>query len=391
MFGDIMAHNVKNDVIKWRRHLHEIPEVGFDLDNTVKFVTSKLEEFGIEYQTNIGCKSSIVAIINPDKKGKTIALRADMDALPVEEKTGLPFASKNGCMHACGHDAHTAMLLGTAKILNDNREKLNGRVKLIFQPAEELGIGSKGICEAGALKDVDEIIGLHVGNIAAGNKTGELYFSTGSIMATMDKFTMKIVGKGAHGGYPSLSVDPVVIAAHVILSLQNIISREIDGTEPGVISIGVVKSGSAFNVIPSETWIEGTVRAVNKETREFLYKRIGEIGKGVAKAFRADAEYEFFFQPPPVVNDKELSIRLIKTAKSLYPDSVHMIEKPSMGGEDFAWYMEEVPGSFFLLQCPMKIDDKIWSHHNPKFALDEDQFEKGIAVMSQFVMDEIGK
>ncbi len=377
------------EVIEWRRYLHKNPEIGFDLDNTVKYVCEQLDKMGIPYNVNVGSKSSIIAEIDGANEGKTVAVRADMDALPIEENTGLEFESKNGCMHACGHDAHTAMLLGVAKLLNSKKDKIKGKVKLIFQPAEELGTGSKGICEAGVLKDVDEIVGLHCGNIAGAGVAGEMYFSRGSMMATMDKFSIKVIGKGAHGAYPSLSKDPIVIGAEIVSGIQNIISREIEGTEPAIITIGKFHSGTAFNIIPGEAIIEGTSRTVTKETRDFVYRRIGEVAKGIAKAFRADAEYEFFFQPPPVVNDYDVASRLIESAKKLYPDSVKEMTKPSMGGEDFAWYMEEVPGAFFLLQNPMEIDGKIWAHHNPKFALDEKQFEKGIAVVVQFVMDEL--
>lgn len=382
------VEKIEQEMISWREYLHENAEVGFDLPNTVAFVCKKLDEFGIPYQKDVGSPCSVVGMINGDKEGKTIAIRADMDALPVEEKTGLSFAAKNGNMHACGHDAHTAILLGTAKVIQENRNSLNGRVKLIFQPAEELGTGSKGICEAGALKDVDEIIGLHVGRMDDA-PNGTLIFSEGSMLACMDKFTLKIIGIGAHGSQPESSVDPITIGAQIVSAIQNIRSRELDSREPGVITIGSFHAGSAFNIIPQEAFIEGTVRAVNQETREFIAKRIGEVAESVAKGLRAKTEYEFFFQPPPLVNTKEVTDRLIESAKKLFPDKIKMQEKPVMGGEDFAWYLEEVPGAFVFLQNPMEIEGRTWPHHNCRFALDESAFKNGVALFVQYVIDQL--
>lgn len=381
------AKKVLDEVIKNRRYLHENPEVGFDLSNTITFVKEKLDEYGIEYRTDIG-KSAVIGYINPNK-GHTIALRADMDGLPVAEETGLEFQSKNGKMHACGHDAHTSMLLGVAKVLKQNEDKINGTVKLIFQPAEELGTGSKFLCEDGVMNDVDEIIGLHVGNISSEGSVGDLVFARGSMMACMDKFTIKVKGTGAHGAYPQASKDPVVIGAYIVTAIQEILSREIAATEPGVITIGVFKSGSAFNIIPNEAYLEGTVRAVTNENREFIQNRIKEVSEGIAKTFRANVEYEYFWQPPPVVNDEKIAGKLIDYAKELYPENVKELKKPVMGGEDFAWYLAEKPGAFFLLHNPLEIDGKCWAHHNSRFALEESEFEKGMAVMIAYVMNEL--
>ena len=381
------AKKVLDEVIKNRRYLHENPEVGFDLSNTITFVKEKLDEYGIKYRTDIG-KSAVIGYINPNK-GHTIALRADMDGLPVVEETGLEFQSNNGKMHACGHDAHTSMLLGVAKVLKQNEDKINGTVKLIFQPAEELGTGSKFLCEDGVMNDVDEIIGLHVGNISSEGSVGDLVFARGSMMACMDKFTIKVKGTGAHGAYPQASKDPVVIGAYIVTAIQEILSREIAATEPGVITIGVFKSGSAFNIIPNEAYLEGTVRAVTNENREFIQNRIKEVSEGIAKTFRANVEYEYFWQPPPVVNDEKIAGKLIDYAKELYPENVKELKKPVMGGEDFAWYLAEKPGAFFLLHNPLEIDGKCWPHHNSRFALDESVFERGMAVMIAYVLKEL--
>ncbi|MGI6756270.1 MAG: M20 metallopeptidase family protein [Atopobiaceae bacterium] len=380
---------VMPDVVSWRRHLHENPEVGFELTNTLDFVAQRLEEMGVEHEVHRD-KSYIVGWINKDASGKTVALRADMDALPVEEDTGLTFSSKvPGKMHACGHDAHTAMLLGTAKVLSEHKDELKGRVKLIFQPAEELGTGAHKVCEDGVLKDVDEIVGLHVGNISEEAKPGQLVFSLGPMMATMDKFSLKVVGKGAHGSTPHASVDPVMVAAEIITSLQSIISREKDPRNPAVISVGKVRGGSAFNIIPDTVEMEGTTRTLTNEDRDFIEKRIGEVAEGVAHALRADIVYEFFRQPPPVINDEAVAKRLVAVGQDLYPDDTLMMSRPVMGGEDFAWYLQEVPGAFFLLCNPLEVQGALWPQHSCHFAINEDVLNRGIEVMSEFVSREL--
>ncbi|MGI5087971.1 amidohydrolase, partial [Treponema denticola] len=344
----------------------------------------------IKYDRN-AAKSAVIGYIHGAEKGDVIALRADMDALPVCEATGLDFASKNSFMHACGHDAHTSILLGAAKVLNDLKGSFKGTVKLIFQPAEELGTGSVDICEKGILDDVKEIIGLHVGCISDEAKPGEFLFSKGSMMACMDKFSIKVKGVGAHGAYPSLSVDPVVIGSHIVVAIQEILGREVHPTEPAVITVGQFHSGSAFNIIPPEAYLEGTVRAVTNETRELIAKRIEEVASNIAKAFRGSIEYQFFRQPPPLINDAKVTDKAMGAAKELFPNDVKLMQRPVMGGEDFAWYLEKVPGSFIFLSTPSPIEGKVWPHHNPKFALDESQFYKGTALFVAYVMQELGK
>lgn len=380
---------VMSDVIKWRRHLHENPEVGFDLPNTLKFVDEKLTEMNVEHEVN-NEKAYIVAWLNKDKEGKTLGVRADMDALPVKEESEVEFISKTeGKMHACGHDAHTSMLLGVVKVLSDMKDTLNGRVKFIFQPAEELGTGAKVVCDDGFMKDVDEIIGLHVGNLSEEATPGDLVFSRGPMLATMDRFKIKVNGKGAHGSTPQDSIDPITISAYIITSLQTIISREKDPRDPAVVTIGMLHSGSAFNIIPETAEIEGTVRVLTNKDRDFVEKRIGEIAEGVAKSFRANIDYEYMRQPPPVVNTPEVADKLIKISKELYPENTVIMSRPVMGGEDFAWYLQEKPGSFFFLMNPLKCQGKFWPHHNPHFSLDEQYFNRGMEVMARFVIDEL--
>ena len=237
---------IEKDIISWRRDLHKMPELGLELPNTSKYIQERLSEMGVEYYTLVK-GNAIVGIIKGSKEGKTIALRADMDALPIKEETGLSFASDNGCMHACGHDAHSSMLLGAAKVLNDNRDRLNGNVKLFFQPGEEYPGGALPMIEEGAMENpkVDAVLGLHNGSISKDVAKGKIGVSYGPMMASMDRIFIKIKGQGSHGAYPELSVDPISTAAEVISALQRIVSREIKAIDPVVLSITRIEIGTA--------------------------------------------------------------------------------------------------------------------------------------------------
>lgn len=385
-----LAEEVQEQVVQWRRDLHQIPEPGIELPQTFEYVTGVLDQLGIEYKTGVGIKYGIVGIIRGAKEGKTIALRADMDALPVIEETGLEFASKNNSMHACGHDAHTAILLGSAKILNENRENLSGNVVLIFQPGEEVSAGAKPMVEAGVLDNpkVDAILGMHVGGITNGLKNGSIGVCMGSMMACLDGFKLKVIGKGSHGAYPDHSIDPITISSYIVTAVQEIISREITPTDPGVITIGKFHGGNTYNVIPNEVEIEGTARAVNHETRAYLAKRIGEVAENLAKGFRANVEYEYRYGAPPLINDRDFTEFVEKSAHSIFPEEqIHRLEKPVMGGEDFAEYLQKVPGTFVFMQNMLPIDGVEYPHHNPRFALDESKFEVAISLMVKVVED----
>jgi amidohydrolase len=383
-----LSQDVSNQVIEWRRFLHQIPEIGQYLPNTSKYVCEQLDKMGIEYKTGVGLESAIVATIHGKGEGRCIALRADMDALPVKEETGLTFASTNGYMHGCGHDAHTAILLGTIKALNQIKEHFNGKIKFLFQPAEEISAGAAPMIDGGALDGVDAIVGLHVGDISNEVGEGNALLNTGSMMACLDRFTLTVKGIGSHGAYPHLSKDPVVMSAHIITALQEIISRELDPVDPGVLTIGVVRGGSAYNVIPGEVFIEGTARAVNHKTREYIANRIGEVAQSIAKGFRSEVEYEYFHGAPPLVNDEKFTLKVFESAKkAIGEDKVHLIQKPVMGGEDFAFYLEKVPGTFIFLSTPLAIDGVQYPHHNCKFAINEEYFESGVAIFIQSALD----
>lgn len=388
---EILSEVKKNEekIISWRRDLHQIPELGLDLPKTTQYIKEALDEIGIEYHTLVD-GNAVVGIINGEQEGKTIALRADTDGLPIKEETGLAFASTNGCMHACGHDGHTAMLLGAAKILNDNKDMLKGNVKLLFQPGEEYPGGALPMIEEGALENpkVDAIIGLHNGTISKDVVKGKIGVSYGPLMASMDRILIKIKGKGAHGAYPELSVDPITISAELITALQTIISREIRAVEPAVLSICRIQGGFNQNIIPDEVELEGTVRTVNNETRQRIAQRIEEITKGITLGMRADYEVIYDFKYPPLINSEEFTKFFVESArKIILEEDIMEIKNPVMGGEDMAYFLEKVPGTFFFLSNPREIEGVVYPHHNSKFDIDENLFYKGTALFVQGVVD----
>ena len=387
-----LAKGVEQNVIRWRRHLHTIPEPGIDVPETANYVCGVLDELGIQYKRGVGLPDAIVGTIVGKQPGKTIALRADMDALPVVEETGLDFASTNGNMHACGHDAHTSILLGAAQVLNENKESFNGTIKLLFQPGEEISKGAEPMIEDGALEGVDYILGMHVGNISGESAPGEVLVNTGSMMACLDNFNATITGVGSHGAYPHESIDPISATGYVLTALQEIISREINPVDPGVITIGKVQAGTAYNVIPGKSYLEGTARAVNQKSREYLARRIGEVIEGVSSAFRCKVDYTYNFEAPPLVNDEKVALSVFESAKKVIdPARVKIMKNPVMGGEDFACYLEKVPGNFLFMANPLPIDGEIYPHHNSRFALDEKYFVDGVAIFVQSTLDLLEK
>ncbi|RXG65329.1 amidohydrolase [Candidatus Atribacteria bacterium 1244-E10-H5-B2] len=384
---------MQDQLISWRRDLHQIPEVGLELPKTSAYVAEKLSEMGIEYQENIGV-SGIVGLIKGKEDGKTIAIRADMDGLAIVEETGLPFASTNGNMHACGHDAHTAMLLGAAKILNENKDKLKGNIKLIFQAGEEGPGGAKPMIDDGAMENpkVDAVLGLHIGIIFKEIGTGEVGVAYGNLMACLDRFEIKVIGKGCHGAMPDTGVDPIVISAEIINALQTIISREIKPTEPAVITIGQINGGRSYNIIPDSVEIIGTARAISQAVREKIASRMEEIVANVTKGMRGDYEFTYTYGYPPLVNDAEFTKGFAETAKKVVgKENVVEIARPTMGGEDMAYFLEKAPGTFFFLGGGNEAKGIVAPHHNSKFDVDEDVFWKGTTLLAQGAVDWLAK
>lgn len=374
---------LQSELVAMRRELHQIPEVGSYLPETKNYVMNKLNEYGIPFVEN-KTDSGLCATITGGKPGKTIALRADMDALPIQEANDVDYISKkDGSMHACGHDTHMTMLLGAAKVLNENKENIPGTVKLIFQTDEESSRGAERVIAEGHLNGVDAIFGTHIGTIISKDiPSGSVICTPGCCMASFDKFVIKVKGNGCHGSTPEKGVDPINIASHIVTNLQEIIAREISAVKPAVLTIGHIEAGYAYNAIPSEALIEGTIRAVEEDVRQQLAKRIGEISKATAETFRGEVEYEMIWGAPPVINNPEMAKLAIDCAREIVGDDkvIDHVEAPNMGGEDFAYYVNEVPGAFMFLSSSNQEKHTDVPHHNPLFNVDEDVFWVGSAV-----------
>ncbi|MFO7815953.1 MAG: amidohydrolase [Halanaerobiales bacterium] len=371
------ADNLQEELVKWRRLFHKNPELAFNETATSDFIIAKLEEFGIEYKRM--CNTGIVGLIKGDKKGKTLAIRADIDGLAVKEKNNVNYKSQNeGVMHACGHDGHTSILLGTAKVLSEMKKEIKGNLKLIFQPAEEGPGGAKPMIEQGVLEnpEVDYIIGLHINPEIRSGKVG---IKKGKILAAPDYFKIKVKGKGSHGARPEDGIDPITIGSQIIVALHQIKSREIEALKPLVISFGSFHSGDAFNAIPEEAVIKGTVRSFDNELRTKVKNRIHEIIENITNTYRADYDYEYNFVYPPGYNDPELTIVMGEVVKEkLGEENLYEIPKPSMGGDDFAYFSQKVPGTYMRLGTQNKEKGIVNSLHSPYFNLDEEILKQGV-------------
>lgn len=374
------AESIKDDIVSYRRTIHNNPEVGDKLPKTKAYVMDKLREMGYE-PTEI-CESGIVATIQGNKPGKTFLLRADMDALPMKEETEFDFKSTNGCMHSCGHDMHTSMLLGAAKLLKQNQDQIEGTVKLVFQPDEEGFTGAKKMIKAGVLENpnVDAAMAMHV---HSGTPSNVVLYGLGTSIAGCNRFRIVVKGTGCHGALPETGVDPINIAAHIYLSLQEIISREISSTKPAVLTIGKFAGGDAPNIIPEEVAMEGTIRSLDKEVGEFIFNRMNEIVTSTAKMFRGKAELIELSSVPPLANDTDLANELGNYVKDLVGEkAVVSFEGGGMGSEDFASYSYEVPSVYFMLGAGTKQENPLYGlpMHNNKVVFNEDIMVTGAAM-----------
>lgn len=374
------AKLIKDDLIKYRRTIHSNPEVGQELPKTKAYVIDRLKEMG--YEPEEICESGIVATISGNKEGKVFLLRADMDALPMQEATECNFKSNNGCMHSCGHDMHTAMLLGAAKLLKQNQDKIEGTIKLVFQPDEEGFTGAKKMIEAGVLENpkVDAAMAMHVNS---GTPSNLVLCGLGPIIAGCNRFRIVVKGSGCHGAMPELGVDPINIAAHIYISLQEIISREISATQSAVVTIGKFVGGEAPNIIPSEVVMEGTIRSLNKEIGEFIFNRINDIVTSTAKMFRGEAELIELSSVPPLTNDTNLANEVTSYLRELLGEkSVVVFEGGGMGSEDFASYSYKVPSIYLMLGAGIKQENPLYGEamHNEKVVFNEDILVTGAAM-----------
>ena len=374
------AKLIKEDLINYRRTIHSNPEVGAELPKTKAYVIGKLKEFG--YDPKEICESGIVATIEGKKPGKTFLLRADMDALPVTEATECDFKSTNGCMHACGHDMHTTMLLGAAKLLKENQDEIEGTVKLVFQPDEEGFTGAKKMIAAGVLENpkVDAALAMHV---HSGTPSNIVLCGLGTSIAGCNRFRIVVKGTGCHGAMPELGVDPINIAAHIYLSLQEIISREISATKSAVVTIGKFVGGDAPNIIPNQVIMEGTIRSLDKEMGEFIFNRMNDIVVSTGKMFRGEAELIELSSVPPLANDNDLAKELTSYMKELIGEkAVVLFEGGGMGSEDFASYSYEVPSVYIMLGAGTKQENPLYGEpmHNEKVVFNEDILVTGAAI-----------
>ena len=401
---DDLANKVESDVIKWRHHFHEFPELSNREFKTAEYVAKYLTELGLNVQTGVA-KTGVVAILDSGKPGPVVALRADMDGLPVKEQNDLAYRSQqigeyNGkevpVMHACGHDTHMAMLMGAAKVLTEIKSELKGKVKFIFQPAEEgAPAGEKGgaeiMVEEGVLHnpDVDAIFGLH---ISANTDVGKLRYNSGGTMAAVDPFKIVINGKQAHGAYPWKSVDPVVTAAQMIMSIQTIVSRELKLIDDAaVVSVGSIHGGNRSNIIPSEVEMVGTIRTLNKAAREHIYEALPRKVKAIAESMGAEAELtlplDYYY--PITYNDPELTQAMLPTMQRTAGAENTLLSKPVTGAEDFSFYQEKVPGLYVWLGGkPLDVsEEESPAHHTPEFYVDDSGMKLGVKLLTNFTLD----
>jgi len=379
------AQTINAEVIVHRRHIHQHPEICDELPNTTHYVIEQLEALG--YEPKEICKSGIVATIGK-KQGKTILIRADMDALPVKEETDLPFRATNGYMHACGHDLHTAMLLGVAKLLKTHEHELEGTVKLMFQPAEEILKGGKMMVEAGVLENpkVDAALATHVMSHSDPHPPNKLLVTVGVAAASSDIFRITVQGVGCHGAMPDTGVDPINVGCHIVLNLQTLNARENEPSEVLIITIGKFAGGNASNVIPDLVVLEGTIRTFNGTVRSMAKKRLEEIAVQTATLFRATAKVEFLYGAPPLVTDNEFIQEITQYVKKALPEEqVSYYDRPLTGSEDFAYIAEQVPAAFFMITAGTQLNP--YPQHHPKVDFREDVMPTGIAAMTQAAIE----
>nr|WP_191275478.1 amidohydrolase [Neobacillus kokaensis] len=367
---------VFQDVTKWRRYLHQHPELSFQEYNTAQFVYDILEGFG-GLELSRPTKTSVVARLKGEKPGKVIALRADMDALPIKEETALPFASEmDGVMHACGHDGHTAMLLGAAKILKEFKSSLSGEVVFIFQHAEELPPGgAQELVTAGVLNGVHQVAGIH---LMSTYPYGTINIRKGAISSASDIFTIIVQGKGGHASTPELSIDPLAAGAQIVTGLHHIVSRSVRPLNSAVISVTRFHGGDAVNVIPDTVEIGGSVRTLDKETRELIKNRISEVAEGIAKAHGAEVKVEYTYGYDSVINNDELTDEIVSMIEEYFPDRKLQWIDPMLGGEDFSAYSNTKPGCFVFIGAGNEEKGIVYPHHHPKFDVDEASMKDGL-------------
>lgn len=394
------VENIESKVIDWRHYFHQNPELSNREFNTAKKIAEHLRSLGMAVQTEIA-KTGVVGILKGDQPGKVVALRADIDALPVTERNDLPFKSEvkatfldteTGVMHACGHDTHISILMGVAEVLSQHKDKIKGTVKFIFQPAEEGPPpgeegGAKLMIKEGVLKnpDVDAIFGLHINS---GTPVGTIKYKSGGTMAAVERFVVNVQGKQTHGSAPWTGVDPILISAKIIDGFQTIISRESPLVqEAAVITVGKITSGVRFNIIPESAELIGTVRTLDPNMRTLIMRRMNEMARDIAKAYGGSATIEWQNNTVVTYNDPELTAQMLPTLQAVAGKENVQLMKATTGGEDFSYFQEVVPGFYFFLGGMTPGNTTPFPHHTPDFKIDDAGLLLGVKTMTQVALD----
>jgi amidohydrolase len=382
--------SIAADAVAIRHDLHRHPQIGYQEVYAREVVCKELTRLGIEHRAGLAGGTGVVGLIHGKAEGKNdrcVALRADMDALPIMEATGAAYASMNpGVMHACGHDGHMAVLLGAAAVLSAHAKRFSGTIKLLFQPAEEGGLGAKRMCEEGVLESpkVEAIFGLHGW---PGLKVGMVATRPEALLASVDGFTITVTGRGGHAAAPQTCVDPIVCAAAIVGALQTIVSREADPTDACVVTVAQIQAGSAFNIIPDRAELSGTIRALSKARREATVASIERIGRGIAAAYRCEFGIQYFGTTPTTTNTPALAEFVRQTAMAALGErSFVWAPKPAMWGEDFAFYLERVPGCFFVLGVQPHDRESYPMLHNPAYDFTDAAVPIGIRMMTEVAL-----
>lgn len=369
-----------------RRDFHRHPELGFHEVRTAGIVARELNKLGLEVTPGIA-ETGVVATIEGNRPGAVLLLRFDMDALPIQEQTGAPYASQNpGVMHACGHDGHTAVGLTVARILNNHRQKLSGTIKLVFQPAEEGEGGAQRMLTEGILENphADAALALHLWNE---KPFGWLGITAGPTMAAAEIININVTGRGGHGAIPQLAIDPVLASAQIINALQSIVARNVSPLETAVVSVTSIHAGETFNVIPAQALLQGTIRSFSPEVRQHVLERIQQVVEGIGTAMQCQVDCQIQSISPAVVNDVDLAQRVSTTARQLLPDSQVEADYRTMGAEDMAFILQKLPGCFFFIGSANPAEGLDAPHHHPRFDFDERALVHATALMANAAWD----
>jgi amidohydrolase len=384
MNEQLLLNEIQLKMVHWRRYLHRHPELSYQEENTALFVATLLRELGLEVQIGFGGGYGVVASLKGALPGKTIALRADMDALPIQDAKTCEYASDvKGVMHACGHDGHTSILLGVATYFSHHQSQLRGEIIFIFQPAEEVCPGgAQGMIAGGVLNGVDFIYGLHLWTPLPLGSVGS---AAGPLMAAADEFFIDIIGRGGHGGIPHVTIDSIVAGAALVMQLQSIVSRSVDPLQPAVVTVGTIEAGAAQNVIAEKCRITGTVRTFDEDTRNMIRRRIESMASLTAQAYGAKAVVDYVMGYPPLVNHALEVERFFAVSGKIFASDRILSLPKLMPAEDFAYYIQQIPGCFMLVGAGNSDKEMDYPHHHPLFDFDEEAMRNGVQLFVAMV------